>query len=96
MKNKIFIFSLLFLFTLSCSSGSKRSDSADEFLIEKKNPLVMPPDIEDLPTPKEKKTNQIEESDFKESLKQDNDVLKNSDFKTSKTLEESLIKKIGE
>ena len=96
MKNKIIIFSLLFLFILSCTSGSKRSDSADEFLIEKKSPLVMPPDIKDLPTPKEKETNLIEESDFKESLKKDSNNLKNSDFDTSKTLEESLIKKIGE
>ena len=37
------------------TAGLKRSDKADEFLIEKKNPLVMPPDINELPKPNEEK-----------------------------------------
>jgi hypothetical protein len=48
----IFIFTLL----VSCSSikesvGSKKNNS-DEFLVEKKSPLLMPPDYNDLPVPK--------------------------------------------
>ena len=31
--------------------GKKRSDQSDEFLVEKKNPLAMPPDFDKLPTP---------------------------------------------
>ena len=31
--------------------GKKKSKSADEFLIKKKNPLVLPPDFYDLPVP---------------------------------------------
>ena len=31
--------------------GNKRSDQSDEFLVKKKNPLQMPPDINKLPTP---------------------------------------------
>ena len=31
--------------------GKKRSDQSDEFLVKKKNPLQMPPDINKLPTP---------------------------------------------
>ena len=31
--------------------SKKRSDQSDEFLVEKKNPLTMPPDFEKLPTP---------------------------------------------
>ena len=31
--------------------GKKRSEQSDEFLVKKKNPLQMPPDINKLPTP---------------------------------------------
>ena len=31
--------------------GKKRSEQSDEFLVEKKNPLQMPPDINKLPMP---------------------------------------------
>ena len=31
--------------------GKKRSDNSDEFLVEKKNPLTVPPDIDELPVP---------------------------------------------
>ena len=47
---------------------SQRKNSTDEFLVEKKQPLVMPPDFEKLPIPnqnhtnsKGKSANQIEE-----------------------------------
>ena len=57
--NKFYIFFLSFLiFITSCQGikeglvGSKRSKSSDEFLVQKKNPLVLPPDFESLPTPK--------------------------------------------
>ena len=57
--NKFYIFFLSFLiFITSCQGlkeglvGNKRSKSSDEFLVQKKNPLVLPPDFETLPTPK--------------------------------------------
>ena len=31
--------------------GNKRSDQSDEFLVKKKNPLQMPPDMNKLPKP---------------------------------------------
>ena len=33
--------------------GKKRSDQSDEFLVKKKNPLQMPPDMNKLPIPGE-------------------------------------------
>ena len=60
--NKFFKFSkllLLLLFVYSCGSvgdalqGKKRSDQGDEFLVDKKNPLIMPPDFDKLPKPGE-------------------------------------------
>ena len=45
------------LFLLSCNNakdalqGKKRSEKSDEFLVEKKNPLTVPLDIDKLPVP---------------------------------------------
>jgi len=52
----------LSLFLTSCQSikdglsGSKQENS-DEFLVQKKNPLVVPPDFMKLPKPKEEASN---------------------------------------
>ena len=58
-KNKNLSVRLIFfgVFLYSCQAatealqGKKRSDQSDEFLVEKKNPLAMPPDFDKLPTP---------------------------------------------
>ena len=58
-KNKnlsvILIFFGLFLYSCQTATeamqGKKRSDQSDEFLVEKKNPLAMPPDFDKLPMP---------------------------------------------
>ena len=42
--------------------------STDEFMIEKKDPLIMPPDYENLPTPEERVANEEETSTFEKSL----------------------------
>ena len=55
-KNLSVILILFSLFLYSCQTatealqGKKRSDQSDEFLVEKKNPLAMPPDFDKLPT----------------------------------------------
>ena len=52
---KILKIIIIFLFLNSCGAlvGNKRSDKSDEFLVEKKKPLTMPPDIDQLPVPTE-------------------------------------------
>ena len=105
--NKFFKFSkllLLSLFLYSCGSvgealqGKKRSDQGDEFLIDKKNPLVMPPDFDKLPKPGEaniKSTKDIEndQSNIKNLLKNSNDQsISNTSESTS--IESSILKKI--
>ena len=105
--NKIFKFSKLLLFLLflySCGSvgealqGKKRSDQGDEFLIDKKNPLSMPPDFDKLPKPGEanvKSTQDIEndQTNIKNLLKNTGDEnVSNSDESTS--IESSILKKI--
>ena len=55
---KILVFFQLILFLYSCSTikegfTNQKKSSSDEFLVEKKSPLVMPPDYNDLPVPDE-------------------------------------------
>ena len=54
-KITILLFSIFFLFSCSGAKdalqGKKRSENSDEFLVEKKNPLTVPPDIDELPVP---------------------------------------------
>ena len=94
---------ILILFLYSCGSvgealqGKKRSDQGDEFLIDKKNPLVLPPDFDKLPTPGEvdKSTKDInsDQSNIKNLLKNgDNKIVSNSG--ESSSIEGFILKKI--
>ena len=51
--------------------GKKRSDYSDEFLVKKKNPLQMPPDINKLPMPGDdlEISNQTNKDEVKDLLK---------------------------
>jgi len=57
--NLTLLLSLIFVFFLtSCQSvkdglSGKKSENSDEFLVQKKNPLVTPPDYLKLPKPKD-------------------------------------------
>ena len=94
----------MLLFMYSCSTakdalvGKKRSEQGDEFLIDKKNPLTMPPDFEKLPVPGDLEN--IELSDDKESESEIKDLLKIEDTinsnneETSSDLESLIIKKL--
>ena len=62
---KKFILLNFILLLASCSTMksafvNEKKNNTDEFLVEKKSPLVMPPDYNELPIPKEK----IEQTDI--------------------------------
>ena len=82
IKNYFFLATLIFL--SSCQNvkdalTGKKYETSDEFLVIKKNPLILPPNFNDLPTPKnvvdktqiENIENEIE--DLLSSIKDDND-----------------------
>ena len=106
--NRFFKISKLFFFLLfiySCGSvgealqGKKRSDQGDEFLIDKKNPLAMPPDFDKLPKPGEaniKSTKDIEsdQSNIENLLKNSEIVEDTSSSEQSTSIESSILKKI--
>ena len=90
---------LLFIFLVSCANtfdsvkrgltGAKKS-SADEFLVKKKDPLILPPDFENLPTPDETSILLEESSIFENTLEDDG----KADSPESKSVESSILKKI--
>ena len=54
----IISFSLIFVLFTSCQSlkrtlSMQKKESVDEFLIQKKNPLTLPPEFSELPKPKD-------------------------------------------
>ena len=63
--NNIFLIFIMIFFLNSCEGFKikKKSSSGEEFLINKKDPLILPPDFSELPKPNEniKKNNANDE-----------------------------------
>ena len=100
MKKYILII-LIFNFLQSCSSVSegfklKKGNTGDEFLVEKKNPLVLPPNFNELPEPgKTEISNKNTEKSFEEKIL--NNALKDNNEKEktiTKSTEELILKNI--
>ena len=62
----------------------------DEFMVQKKNPLILPPDYENLPTPDDEVSAKEEISDFEKTL----GVSIEENSSDSSSAEESILKKI--
>ena len=99
-RKAIFFMSITFLVT-SCAdtwdsvkrgmTGSKQK-SVDEFLVKKKDPLILPPDFEKLPKPGEQQAEQESITSFEKSLTK---VSSDQDFSSSAgSTEESILQKI--
>jgi hypothetical protein len=75
---------------------NQKKSSTDEFLVEKKSPLVMPPDYNELPIPKEKiEQTDINENEFKTLITQKNqDTKSDNNEDVNKNFEELLLDKI--
>ena len=99
MHKKIIYILVLIYFVTSCAdsfdsvkrglTGSKR-ESADEFLVKKKDPLILPPDFENLPAPDENTAIAEEISIFENAL----ETSIEDDSSTSSSVEDSILKKI--
>ena len=104
MKTKNFLLFLITLIILSgCTGakdalqGKKRSDTSDEFLIEKKNPLTKPPDYNELPvtiSEENSYTENNEAEDIEILLKKNKTNFTTSEQKNN-NLEQSIIEKIS-
>ena len=104
MKNFNILLIILFLFT-SCGGGLKdvgkvlrneKVRTTDEFLVKKRNPLVLPPGLEEIPAPGT--INQNKEESGKDKIKK---ILKAPNIddvskKKSSSVEQSILDRIRE
>ena len=99
--NKNYFFLIILFFLSSCQNvkdalSGKKYESSDEFLVIKKNPLVLPPNFNDLPTPKdvvdksqiENIENEIE--DLISSIKDNDEVSESSSSDTESFVLEKI------
>ena len=97
-KFKFFLIIAIFCLTSSCGVlregfKSPKQNKSDEFLVEKKSPLKLPPDYDKLPTPLEKTNKEIEkETSIEKMIKDNKNETKKSN--SNSTLEELVLDKI--
>ena len=89
---KFYILISVVIFLSSCSTlkegfTGKTKNNSDEFLVEKKSPLVMPPDYNELPIPNEENLDK-ETNDIKSLISKS----KNSDIKENSNETKSSLR----
>ena len=100
---KLFILLCILIFSFnSCTSiknavTGKKSENSDEFLIKKKNPLILPPDYEKMPVPVGEDTEILEDqtnSKIKELVTDTQTKSENNNLENS-NLEKSILERIN-
>ena len=96
--NLLFILGIALIILSGCNTVKKgfknpKKNSSDEFLVEKKSPLVMPPEFNELPVPDQNEdTSQKQENNIKNLISDNNG---NTDQEASNSdLEGSILSKI--
>ena len=98
--NYILVIFLTSLFLNSCEGFKlkKKSSSGEEFLINKKDPLILPPDFSELPKPNEKITendDNQDDIDFEKVFNGDGNKKSKSEEVTSESgIKKSILEKI--
>jgi hypothetical protein len=101
-KFNLFVLLNIILFLSSCGTikegfSSQKKNNSDEFLVEKKSPLIMPPDYNELPIPQEKNLEKKSEESQIENLisksEKDGEPADKPDDK-NKSFEDLLLEKI--
>ena len=96
--NLLFILGIALIILSGCNTVKKgfknpKKNSSDEFLVEKKSPLVIPPEFNELPIPNQNEdTRQKQENNIKNLISDNNG---NTDQEASNSdLEGSILSKI--
>ena len=102
IKNKIIVIISFLLFVSGCGVvkegfKSPKQKTSDEFLVEKKSPLIMPPNFNELPIPKSSNQKNKKNNNTIENLisKSKNKILENKE-NTKQDLEKTILEKINE
>ena len=99
-KINIFLIILLFTFVTGCQSVQKaltpqKKGGGDEFLVEKKSPLTMPPSYGELPAPSNEKLNKESQiNNIKSLITEENDNKKLEIIESDNDFEQSILDKI--
>ena len=99
---KTFLFILFIHLLYGCNSvkegfSSNKKDSSDEFFVEKKAPLVMPPNYDELPAPNRNEVNADEKNENIKKLISKEDIENSKKTETSisnNSLEKKVLDKI--
>ena len=101
--NNIILILVIALTGLSCQSikdglSGNKSENSDEFLVQKKSPLVLPPKFLELPQPKDKDDDESillseHETDIEKMLKIKNETVSDT-ITTNKKAEDFVLKNI--
>ena len=94
--NKLILLLYIIVFFNGCQSvkdtlSLKKERGRDEFLIEKKNPLVFPPDFSEMPVPKDEAGKKAFEKDSIDLSKVLNQSGGEKKVKSSDDLEKSIL-----
>jgi len=100
-KKTIFLMMLIFLVTSCADSWSNvkrgltgaKQKSTDEFLVQKKDPLILPPDFASLPSPSDRDEAIEEMSSFEKTFKQESETEITASSAGS-SAEDSILKQI--
>jgi len=103
-KKNIFLILFMMLAVTSCQSvknalSGVKKENSDEFLVQKKNPLVLPPDFTDLPQPFEESSQVTEvqiEEDIEKLLGMESSSENIDNTTNSSSIESFVLKKIKE
>tara|TARA_X000000368_G_C22521783_1_gene489517 strand:+ start:114 stop:425 length:312 start_codon:yes stop_codon:yes gene_type:complete len=102
IKNKIIVIMSFLLFLSGCGVvkegfKSPKQKTSDEFLVEKKSPLIMPPNFNELPVPKSSNQKNKKNDNTIEDLisKSENKIFENKK-NTKQDLEKTILEKINE
>ena len=97
---KIFLLIIIIsIFSISCSSvknafDPQRKNTSEEFLVEKKSPLSIPPDFEKLPVPKSEEKEQEKTDEIQTLLEKTNKNSGESNENKDTKLDELILEKI--
>tara|TARA_B100000676_G_C17579402_1_gene581280 strand:+ start:259 stop:567 length:309 start_codon:yes stop_codon:yes gene_type:complete len=99
---KFILLLIISLFFTSCQSTKdaftlKKKSTADEFMVEKKNPLVLPPNYGKLPVPENAQVNNNEIDDDEIKILVNNETKKSSKGEKNlkpTSIEKSILEKI--
>ena len=97
---KIYIIFIFYFLLANCGGlddakkvlRNEKVKSTDEFLVKKKDPLVLPPDYKNIPKPGEHTLTKKDDQKIKNILKVEEEE---TDKKNSSSVEDSILKKIG-